>query len=286
MDTISHSSPAMPLQVEQFDHALFEDLQHLLTRISTQPTTSTIRKFSAKLEDAVPWILSLTQLPGPNEEDRQALERGERAKSTSLTLDGLILPDGSAIKITGEVQNLTNAISSHLSISHRFAAVLVHQSSELRNHYVSRSIPEISTYILHNFLTDMLSFLHELLRLTIGPGAEDSPPFDTFRERVRELLVRRIPLKSGEGSLVDLALEQVDDLQRSLDGLMQQRATGQEYDLLVYRVNATRIEQCKLAGLLGIIAHGGVLGRGHVVKMLKWLKGCTRLDSVAGAIFA
>ncbi|ORX34973.1 nucleoporin Nup186/Nup192/Nup205 [Kockovaella imperatae] len=265
----------MSLAAPQFEHDLFEKLENLLTRISTQPTTSTIRRFSAQLEDAAPWISSLTRLPEPSEEDRQSLKK-----------EGLTLQDGSNLKINGELLALTNNASSLLSVSHTLAASLVSQALQLRNHYVSRSILEISTYILHNFLTSMLSFLHELFRLTIGPGAEDSPPFDTFRERIQQLLTSRVALKSGEGSLVDLILEQVDALQRNLETLTQQRATGQEYDLLVYRVNATRVEQNKLAGLLSVIAQGGMLGRGHVIKILKWLKNCNRMDSVAGTIFA
>ena len=67
----------MALLVEAWDPELFQDLQQLLTRISTQPTTSTIRRFAARLDDASPWITSLTHLPGPNEAEKQALERGK-----------------------------------------------------------------------------------------------------------------------------------------------------------------------------------------------------------------
>ena len=67
----------MALPVEAWDPELFQDLQQLLTRISTQPTTSTIRRFAAKLDDASPWITSLTHFPGPNDAEKQALERGE-----------------------------------------------------------------------------------------------------------------------------------------------------------------------------------------------------------------
>ena len=133
----------------------------------------------------------------------------------------------------------------------------------------------------------MLDFLHELFRLTILPDSEESAPFDTVREWVKELLMRRITLYlGGEGTLVDQILEQVDALQRALDGLILQRATGTEYDLLVYRVNATRSEQGKLAALLGVIAKGGMMGRGHFVKLLKWLKKCGKMDGIAGCIFA
>lgn len=64
---------AVPLV--NWDHSLFEELQHLLARVATQPTTSTIRRLYAKLEDAQPWLLSLTQLPRPNEEDKKAVEK-------------------------------------------------------------------------------------------------------------------------------------------------------------------------------------------------------------------
>ena len=133
----------------------------------------------------------------------------------------------------------------------------------------------------------MLDFLHELFRLTISPDFEEGAPLDTVREWVKELLMRRITLSSGgEGTLVDQVLEQVDALQRTLDGLITQRATGTEYDLLVHRVNATRSEQGKLAALLGVIARSGMMGRGHYIKVLKWLKKCGKMDGIAGCIFA
>ena len=133
----------------------------------------------------------------------------------------------------------------------------------------------------------MLDFLHELFRLSISSDSEEGAPFDTVREWVRELLMRRITLSSGgEGTLVDQILEQVDALQRTLDALILQRATGTEYDLLVYRVTATRSEQGKLVALLGVIARGGMMGRGHFVKLLKWLKKAQKMDGITGCIFS
>ena len=58
------------LPLSSWDHSLFNRLQHLLSRVTAQPTTSTLRKLFASLEEAQPWLLALTQLPGPSEEDR------------------------------------------------------------------------------------------------------------------------------------------------------------------------------------------------------------------------
>ena len=169
--------------------------------------------------------------------------------------------------------NTTNQISTLLGVSQRLAVVLVLQSEELRSRYPSRNVVEIATYTLHNFLSGMLSFLHELLRLTLSTESEPGQVFDSIREWVKELLVRRTSLGAGkgEGSLVDQILLQVDELQGKIRGLVGQRAVGPEYELLAYRVKVIRSEQVKVAGILGLIAQSGMMGRGHLVKILKWL---------------
>ena len=101
----------MALPVEAWDPELFQDLQQLLTRISTQPTTSTIRRFAARLDDASPWITSLTHFPGPNEAERQALEQG-----TSL-LSHKQFPSRFRADIVVLTQNRSFYLPGHLSKS-------------------------------------------------------------------------------------------------------------------------------------------------------------------------
>ena len=191
-----------------------------------------------------------------------------------------MLPSGTSVHVSGELLATSTAISSLLHISQRLAATLTLQAEELRSRYPSRNLAEISTYIFHDWTSKLLSLLHELLRLTIGPSAGDGQPFDSLREWVKELLVRQ----TGSGVLVDTILSQLDGLQRRLDSIQSQRASGPEYDLLVYRVASIRSHQNQLVGMLGTIAQGGMIGRGHVIKMLKWLKQCSRVDALVATV--
>jgi nuclear pore complex protein Nup205 len=68
------SAPALNLST--WDHSLFEDLQHLLARVASQPTTSLVRRLRQKLDEALPWMLTLTAVPGPSEADKQSLQKG------------------------------------------------------------------------------------------------------------------------------------------------------------------------------------------------------------------
>lgn len=133
----------------------------------------------------------------------------------------------------------------------------------------------------------MFDFLHELFKLTISREAEQDPPFDALRDRVTDLLQRRIKVGQGEGTLVDLILNQVDELQKKLAGLVgTNRTIGDEYDMLAFRIQSTRSQQGKLVGLLALMAQGDRIGRGHVVKLLKWLKKCDRVDGLITGVLA
>ncbi len=63
--------------LSKWDHTLFLKLQNLLERVLSQPTTSTLRKLHTSLEDAKPWLLTLTAYPAPNNEDQQLIEKSE-----------------------------------------------------------------------------------------------------------------------------------------------------------------------------------------------------------------
>lgn len=163
------------------------------------------------------------------------------------------------------------------------------QADSLRYRYPSRSVPEIGIYIYHNWLSESLDFLRELLRLTIGPQAEEGAPFDTLREWVGGLLNARTPLGTGkgEGTLVDQIIGQLDELSARLGGLLRTGPVGGvEYELLSFRVMSIRAEQNKLAGVLAAIAESGYLGRGQVVKVLKWLMKCEQVDGLVGVVLS
>jgi hypothetical protein len=63
----------MTLPVDDWDFALFDELQKLLIRITNQATTSSLRQLKESLEDAEPWLAQLTALPGPSDESLNSL---------------------------------------------------------------------------------------------------------------------------------------------------------------------------------------------------------------------
>lgn len=185
--------------------------------------------------------------------------------------------------------NTVNAISGALQISQLLAAVLVIQAESLRSQYPARSTPEICVFIYHQYFTELLDFLHELLRLTISPSESIDHPFDDLREWVLDLLLTRSSLGQGkgEGMLVDNLLLQLDEQQRKIEELLRtNNPVGVEYEILTYRVGAIRGQQNRMAGIVGLVTEGGYLGRGQVIRVLKWLKRCDRVDGLSGVLLA
>jgi nuclear pore complex protein Nup205 len=41
-----------------------------------------------------------------------------------------------------------------------------------------------------------------------------------------------------------------------------------------------------MAGIVGLVTEGGYLGRGQVIKVLKWLKKSERMDGLSGVLLA
>jgi nuclear pore complex protein Nup205 len=41
-----------------------------------------------------------------------------------------------------------------------------------------------------------------------------------------------------------------------------------------------------MAGIIGLVTEGGYLGRGQVIKVLKWLKKCDRVDGLSGVLLS
>lgn len=276
------------LPLAKWDHALFDELQHILARVASQPTTSLIRRLYSKLEEAQPWILALTSLPGPSDADRQSVEKGRLKEERSVAdfPDPIHLPSGTSVHVSGELLGIVTQISNHLVISQILSAVLALQAEEERPRFPSRSIVEISVYILHGWTTQMLEFLRELLRLTIGPNAPTGEPFDALREWVEDLLNMKTSMGANkpERSIAENILGQVDEAYSRLNSLLGSRQTGAEYDLQSFRIAAIRAEQSKLVGILAATSLGGYLGRGDTIALLKWLKRCDRLDPLVGSI--
>ncbi|KAK8844631.1 hypothetical protein IAR55_006478 [Kwoniella newhampshirensis] len=222
-----------------WDASLFNDLQHLLGRIVTQPTTSTLRKLFAKLDEARPWLLNLAQLPQPNDVDKRYIEK-----------------------------------------------MVALQAEEQRFQYPAQSPLEIAVYVLYKWTNDLLDFLRELLRITLTADAEVGGPFESLKDWVEELLSTRSSLgeEKGEGSMVDQIIVQLDTIQGKVDELLRSGPAGGSYDLLRFRVEALRAEQNKMTSVLALIAEGGHLGRGQVIRIIKWLRKCDRTDGLVAVV--
>ncbi|WVR03296.1 hypothetical protein IAU60_000287 [Kwoniella sp. DSM 27419] len=266
------------LPLAEWDASLFADLQHLLGRVLTQPTTSTLRKLYGKLNEAQPWLLKLTQLPGQSDADKQYIEKNP-IKS----------PSGESVQVVDELLNTTNIISNAFSLSQLLSAVLAVQAEEQRFQYPSRSPAEVAVYILYRWQTDMLDFLRELLRTVLLAEEEIGGAFQPLKDWVLDLLATRKSLGEGkgEGALADAIIVQLDNMQAQIDTLLRTGPTGgADYDLLRFRVEALRAAQNKMASILGIIAESGHLGRGQVIRILKWLKKTERADGMVAMVIA
>ncbi|KAL1406935.1 hypothetical protein Q8F55_006347 [Vanrija albida] len=259
------------LPLAQWDPSLFTELQQLLSLVATQPSTSLVRRLYQKLEVARPWILALSALPAPNNEDKEAIANSPVTNS-----------DGVQVQVKDQLLATTNDIADTLNISHLLSAVLALHAVQERGRFPSRSPTEVATYILHEALQALLDFVRELLRLTVGPDAEVGEPFDELRIWVEDLLDE----KGALGFLADVAVDQIDAIQVRLDALVRSPASGGQLDLINFRVAALRTEQNRLAGILGVLADSGLLKTSQVVKIVKWLKKCAKPDAVAAAVFA
>jgi len=124
----------------------------------------------------------------------------------------------------------------------------------------------------------MLDFIRELLRVSIDVESEIDQTTEILREWVELLLSERTTLGNGqEGYIVDLLFNQIDALQSRIDGMLGRVG---DFEMLSFMVQALRSSQCKLVGILAAIAQSGRLGRGHIVKLLKWLQRAERPDGI------
>lgn len=113
--------------------------------------------------------------------------------------------------------------------------------------------------------------------------------WEGLKEFVEDLLGAKVTLADGsgkEGTLVDQILSQLSVLQTKISSLLSTSSSGQGYELQQFRLTALRAEQNKLAGILALIAEGGRLGRGQVIRVLKWLAKVERMDAVVGLVAA
>lgn len=145
---------------------------------------------------------------------------------------------------------------------------------------------DVAIYTYHEWAAAMLDFLGELVRVTLI-STELDPPFDQLKEWVIELL--------GAEATVDAAgakgrlLDQILGILERTHGEIHKLLTGGirlSDDVLIYRVRQLRSEQCKLAGMLVVICQGGCIGRGHAIKLIKWLKRQDRADGIVYVVFA
>lgn len=209
----------------------------------------------------------------------------------TFTIGPITLPTGSTVRISGELLNTVNAISSALQISQLLAAIITLQAESLQSQYPARSTPEICLFIYHQFFTDLLDFLHELLRLTISPSNEDLDyPFDILQSWVIDVLLSTktsLGPGKGEGTLVDQIMSQIDEQQKNIGELLRtSNPVGVEYEILTFRISAIREQENRMAGIIGLVAEGGLMGRGQVIKLLKWLKKSDRVDGLSGVLLA
>jgi nuclear pore complex protein Nup205 len=87
--------------------------------------------------------------------------------------------------------------------------------------------------------------------------------------------------------MVDQILIQLDELQKRIEELLRtNNPVGVEYEILTYRVGVLRAQQNRMAGIVGLVTEGGYLGRGQVIKVLKWLKKSERMDGLSGVLLA
>jgi nuclear pore complex protein Nup205 len=196
------------------------------------------------------------------------------------------LPSGTVVHVAGELLETVKAVSNHLNISQRLAAILLVTAEAEQSSWPSRTVVEISTYLLYGWQAQMLDFFTEVLAMAIGRDQLVGTVFDPIRDKIAGLLERKVKVGNGEGTFVDLILNQLDDLQSRLDQLVRtQRVVGPEYDLLVFRIESLRASQNRLIRILSVMAFGGVIGRGQVVKLLKWLKKTDKVDGLVMGVF-
>ncbi|KLT41649.1 hypothetical protein CC85DRAFT_296954 [Cutaneotrichosporon oleaginosum] len=240
------------LPLAQWDPSLFTELLHLLTLVASRPSTSVLRRFFDKLDEARPWILALTALPSPNNEDKEFI--GKRSISTS---------DGVEVRVTDELLVTTNTVADSLNLSHLLSAMLALHAVQQRPRFPERSDPEIAVYLLHEYLQSMLDFVVDLLKLTHGEDAEQGEAFDDLRGWVEDLLSER----GTHGFLPDVAIDQVDVLQGRLDSVVRTQASGAHL----------RREQNRLAGIVATLGLSGLLKTSQVK---------SRPDAVVGTMLA
>ena len=176
------------------------------------------------------------------------------------------------MRLSPELTAASNAVSSLLSISQLLSSAIVIQAERQSSEFPHLPLPELAFYIFSEWATQMLDFLHELLSFTLSP--EVDAPFDVLQQWVESLLSARsaLGLNRGDGSLVDRIIVQLEDLPSRL-------ANSTTLPL----VTSSRE---KLAGILVVLAESGYVGRGHVMRLLRWLKKIEQVDKTTSIVIA
>lgn len=202
--------------------------------------------------------------------------------------DTVVDTNGSEYNVEGDLLAKTDKLASDLDIAHSLAVRAALAAHQKRHEYISRQNWEVGTWLLSAWTSDLLSFVFELLRITLSPETEGLEPFAPLSVKVQDILATRVKVGNGEGTWIDLILDQLDALQAKLDNLARpsQQVQGAEYDLLEYKVVAARSQQGKLVGLLSLLGEAGMIGRGQAVKVVKWLKRKARVDGIVVGVLA
>lgn len=176
-------------------------------------------------------------------------------------------------------------IAKVLDISQEIAATLYRQVAEEQARFPGLSEIHIAITIYLNWLNNMLDFLNDLLRSTIAVDADDEnavPSHPAFLALVGEIL--NDETHGAGGPLVMQLLHRIDDSRVKIRQLREGFGPHLPGDLFEQMVCTYRVQQDKMARVLGVICEHGQLYKKRALAVLRWLKKQAKVDGVVSAV--
>ena len=191
-------------------------------------------------------------------------------------IDATATPSGRSETLAGDALTQADGIAQQLHISQRLAATLLLQSADLRSQYPARSDIIIAIYAYMSWYDSMLIFLHDLLTCTMSNDISEA------LEPIQDWVLKTFTVEKTSTTLAEHCLKQIDVVGTRMQQVLNQQ--GIDHELLEYSVGMYRLQQDKLAGLLGLICKGGHMRQNQALRMLRWLKGQATVGGVQSMV--
>ncbi|KAL7408793.1 nucleoporin Nup186/Nup192/Nup205 [Mrakia frigida] len=261
----------------------FSNLRSLLSGLFSTSDVSQehLKEVYSELDKARPWFLNLLNVPPPNKEERDLVEKGT-VKIGSKT-----------VRINPEFIAETLFLSSQLGLSELLSVHLLRSGIALQSRHGNRPASDTAVIIFHMERLDMLACLKLIFDPAVGGGGGALEVLDMFG---RELVESTVNLGGGkEGRLVERAMLDLESTKETVGKLLQSLGAGGasstttvannqfapppppsggaklSLEMTQERISSLKQERKSLGHVLFLMSYSRKLRKREVQRVVQWL---------------